>query len=1151
MTTAFLRKTLTAFFLLLCTFAFSQHLPNTLLWKISGRNLSQPSYLYGTMHLQDKRLFNFGDSVYSAIQNTEGFATEVDFRDYFDSMMNQISQKVEMELVLAKSKVNLNRKRLPSSADSILKKFGIKGNAISKKDLKTIRDQRMQKFLQRGEMPTIVDGFLFGLALRLDKWVGGIEDVADQMNLMDELGADLEPESVLQPDTVFEQGIEEMVKTYTAQDLQKIDRMLNGYSARDLVLIQRNVKMARRMDSLSALRSMFFAVGAAHLPGDSGVISLLRSRGFVVEPVFSKTTTPGSDYASHLKKAPWQEVEGDEGIYTVSMPAKPSLINLFGDAVKMRMCFDLTTMTMYMVGSGAGYNAKAKSLDDVVKEMVRRSAGENAVFTQTAVTHAGLEGKEASYSSKDGYFRIQVFAQDKTIFILVSGGQKKNLLNGDVDYFFSSFKPGNTVIKHEWKEFSLAEKGFSVRMPGNPSINATIDKNIPEISPWQTVTYQTVDPQTGYFYLLQVRDTKPDRYLNPDSTLFAAMQADYETRVDKLSLAKTGSHQGYPALYMNGYMKKVEGEYKVMDVLRGNRLYVLTAGAPKGSDMTDIDSFLNSFTLLPYQPTAWTSVGDDGFQTVAVVPFKKLLPDSTKDTKQFSAHYISKNPANGIVYEVYKNVLPPFYWISSDSAYFNGKLEQYRSAGDSLLSRKDVKIGSLKGIDFTLTLPGYSSNKKARLFMNGDTLYTLYALLPAMGIDSAVYEPFFSQFRVSNETAPTLYSSKAAQLLEALTTKDSAQFETASESLELVAFDKTDLPLLHKSLLHTYYDSATYYNTNYKLVENILPFADSTTLAFVKKEYPLLDKEQESVKLPLLTLLAKQKTDSSYSLLKSLLAMSLPVKGNNYQLQYALRDSLLLTKTLFPTFLQYVGDSLFSSVVVTTTNELLDSNLLNKTVLLPYEKSVTETAANVLAEVKDGSKESWELADYARLLGQLNTAKANELLHRMLLQKDAYLKQTVIMALLKNGLSVPVAEVAAVAADKEQRLYFYEALQKEKKENLFPALYATQKSLAESDVYNLFINDDYDKESFTLSYIGQRMAAFNGKQSLFYLFKVQLPYDNEKKDYLAVAGPYTPGAKEKLTRGDATGYYTDETFLPQKTDKLLKAYLLSITSADN
>ena len=42
-------------------------LSNTLLWRISGNGLTRPSYLFGTMHLTDKRIFYFGDSLYKAL----------------------------------------------------------------------------------------------------------------------------------------------------------------------------------------------------------------------------------------------------------------------------------------------------------------------------------------------------------------------------------------------------------------------------------------------------------------------------------------------------------------------------------------------------------------------------------------------------------------------------------------------------------------------------------------------------------------------------------------------------------------------------------------------------------------------------------------------------------------------------------------------------------------------------------------------------------------------------------------------------------------------------------------------------------------------------------------------------------------------------
>ncbi|HEX7753769.1 MAG TPA: TraB/GumN family protein, partial [Niabella sp.] len=70
----------------------AQSYPNTLLWRISGNGLARPSYLYGTIHLTDKRVFNFGDSVYQAIKSADGFALEVNPELFMLAVINQIDK---------------------------------------------------------------------------------------------------------------------------------------------------------------------------------------------------------------------------------------------------------------------------------------------------------------------------------------------------------------------------------------------------------------------------------------------------------------------------------------------------------------------------------------------------------------------------------------------------------------------------------------------------------------------------------------------------------------------------------------------------------------------------------------------------------------------------------------------------------------------------------------------------------------------------------------------------------------------------------------------------------------------------------------------------------------------------------------------------
>ena len=41
--------------------------PQSLLWKVTGKDLKEPSYLYGSIHIQDQRVFSFDTTVLTAL----------------------------------------------------------------------------------------------------------------------------------------------------------------------------------------------------------------------------------------------------------------------------------------------------------------------------------------------------------------------------------------------------------------------------------------------------------------------------------------------------------------------------------------------------------------------------------------------------------------------------------------------------------------------------------------------------------------------------------------------------------------------------------------------------------------------------------------------------------------------------------------------------------------------------------------------------------------------------------------------------------------------------------------------------------------------------------------------------------------------------
>ena len=53
----------------------------------------------------------------------------------------------------------------------------------------------------------------------------------------------------------------------------------------EALLYARNADWADKIPAIIADKSTLFVVGAAHLPGERGVLELLRAKGYVVEPL--------------------------------------------------------------------------------------------------------------------------------------------------------------------------------------------------------------------------------------------------------------------------------------------------------------------------------------------------------------------------------------------------------------------------------------------------------------------------------------------------------------------------------------------------------------------------------------------------------------------------------------------------------------------------------------------------------------------------------------------------------------------------------------------------------------------------------------------------------------------------------------------------
>ena len=87
---------------------------------------------------------------------------------------------------------------------------------------------------------------------------------------------------------------DKVIQAFYTQDLNAIkeamDAKLNNScdsrpEEEDALIYNRNADWVKKMPALMAKMPTLFAVGAAHLPGEKGVLNLLRQAGYKVEAV--------------------------------------------------------------------------------------------------------------------------------------------------------------------------------------------------------------------------------------------------------------------------------------------------------------------------------------------------------------------------------------------------------------------------------------------------------------------------------------------------------------------------------------------------------------------------------------------------------------------------------------------------------------------------------------------------------------------------------------------------------------------------------------------------------------------------------------------------------------------------------------------------
>lgn len=264
----------------------------SLCWEISGNGLTQPSYLFGTIHLIPKKDLIISDNVKKAFDNCKVLAMEVDLE-----MDKETKEKVAASTIIPNDKT---LEDLLSKEDWTYLQQYLKDSA-NMSGLKITIFKRVKPFyfssLILKEMMEDEESYeeTFGkMADKRKMKKVGLELITEQLAILDSVPMDQQIKSLMEgisngksPKREFER----LIKIYKNQDLNGMSEMMkeeapgiDGFEEK--FLFRRNRNWIPKIEKMAAENPTFIAVGAAHLGGEQGVISLLRKKGYTVKPIF-------------------------------------------------------------------------------------------------------------------------------------------------------------------------------------------------------------------------------------------------------------------------------------------------------------------------------------------------------------------------------------------------------------------------------------------------------------------------------------------------------------------------------------------------------------------------------------------------------------------------------------------------------------------------------------------------------------------------------------------------------------------------------------------------------------------------------------------------------------------------------------------------
>ncbi len=1086
---------------------------NSLLWEISGNGLQQSSYLYGTMHVSKRIAFRLDDVFYEALDRSEMVALESDP----DTWLEKIDDYGSMG-----TGFNTNGFYTYPFVLKNPKKEEI-ASYLSFEDRRVNNIlYRTNEYSQNFEEETYLDMFIYQAGKKFEKPVIALEDLEESAALVGRASLNAmkqKPDEWLQKKMQQQDPMSLLQDAYRNRNIDLLDSidkaMYTEHYLKNMLYI-RNRNMAKRLDSIMQGSKVFTGIGAAHLPGKDGVISMLKKMGYTVRPLTSRATAKGRQlkemFETKIKQNGYKTTAPDDEFFTIDLPNKLYPVAEFTNTTYISP--DLANGSYVMVNRVPTFKYLKQdnvySLDAIDKLLFENIPGN--ILEKTRIKRNGFEGLDIKNKLKNGdHQRYHIFMTPLEILIFKMGGDGDFVVKHS-DTIFNSIKFKQSK-KRKVKVVS-GFKDFEITVPSLYNFKNQFRNGDRFVEAYDSIT--------GSYHFLKKTTLNDFSFIEEDAFELKQIQkrfyqdlklkAEYSPVKENVLISKALiDSSGKKKIHLKTTFKR--GDYYLMGIVTTND--------------DEATTFFDSFKLRePSQHDEFQKVRDTAmlFSTVTNVKPPKFVENSNnyytginkpKTYAPFNKKSIYQNKNNEAI-TVELNKAHDYLMVPSIDSLWT--LRKKLHADKKFIIHNEKETTHLDGShELQLTLIDTASTRGIlikNIIKNG-LAYELKAQIDTIDKPSRFVSEFFSNFKPFDTIiGRSVLEDKTSDFFRALRNNDSILVD----GYNLISFQNK-----HADSLRHYIENFDFQDDKKHiqsfLIQKLGKLDDPCAVDFFKKFYARSYNNSDA-QTKILKSVTKNADEQSVALLLQLLSQDLPLTTNRQEIGHIFRpyrDSLPMAKKLYPEILDYGTIAEYKSPIFSMLAKLVDKNMIKARSYKKYRKQILNDAKIQLKrqlgrsnhygnQVYSGQRKEANgiLEDYAVLLYPFIEEKdITQFYNRLLLLNNHRIKTIYLSLLAKDGAELPDGMLNELAEDINGRLFLFNKLKNIGKSHLFPKEFRTEKAMAASNIYEF---SRFDKKQDSIVFLKEQPISYRKRSFTGYYFKTRTnqEYDKNFSMYLVV-----------------------------------------------